>query len=114
MDVVLTEWLSVMLRWLHVIAGIAWIGSSFYFIHLDLSLKPNQALPGGVKVGVDVGAPERRREVPQIERRQFERPNPAPSARPPFAPRSEEPRRGGQVPPRQIINQGNPGGGEDH
>ena len=25
MDVVLTEWLSVMLRWLHVIAGIAWI-----------------------------------------------------------------------------------------
>ena len=27
------------LRWLHVIAGIAWIGSSFYFIHLDYSLK---------------------------------------------------------------------------
>jgi uncharacterized membrane protein len=48
-DVVLTEWLSVMLRWLHVIAGIAWIGSSFYFIHLDLSLKPNLALPTGVK-----------------------------------------------------------------
>ena len=44
MDVVLTEWLSVMLRWLHVIAGIAWIGSSFYFIHLDLSLKPNLGL----------------------------------------------------------------------
>ncbi|MFZ0071909.1 MAG: urate hydroxylase PuuD, partial [Xanthobacteraceae bacterium] len=38
-----------MLRWLHVIAGIAWIGSSFYFIHLDLSLKPNLALPTGVK-----------------------------------------------------------------
>jgi uncharacterized membrane protein len=49
LDVVLTEWLSVMLRWLHVIAGIAWIGSSFYFIHLDLSLKPNTALPAGVK-----------------------------------------------------------------
>ena len=49
MDVVLTEWLSVMIRWLHVIAGIAWIGSSFYFIHLDLSLKPNQGLPAGVK-----------------------------------------------------------------
>ncbi|SMF22737.1 DUF3300 domain-containing protein [Pseudogulbenkiania subflava] len=62
----------------------------------------------------DVGVPERRREAPQIERRQFERPNPAPSARPSFAPRSEEPRRGGQVPPRQIINQGNPGGGQDH
>ncbi len=27
-----------MVRWLHVIAGIAWIGSPFYFIHLDLSL----------------------------------------------------------------------------
>ncbi len=38
-----------MLRWLHVIAGIAWIGSSFYFIHLDLSLKPNSKLPAGVK-----------------------------------------------------------------
>src|SRR5206468_1273847 len=38
-----------MLRWLHVIAGIAWNGSSFYFIHLDLSLKPNQTLPAGGK-----------------------------------------------------------------
>jgi len=48
-DVVLTEWLSFILRWLHVIAGIAWIGSSFYFIHLDLSLKPREGLPQGVK-----------------------------------------------------------------
>src|SRR3954471_15638888 len=48
-DVVLTEWLSFLLRWLHVIAGIAWIGSSFYFIHLDLSLKPRPGLPSGVK-----------------------------------------------------------------
>jgi uncharacterized membrane protein len=47
--VVLTEWLSAVLRWLHVIAGIAWIGSSFYFIHLDLSLKPRNELPDGVK-----------------------------------------------------------------
>ncbi|HEY2754633.1 MAG TPA: urate hydroxylase PuuD [Pseudolabrys sp.] len=49
MDVVLTEWLSANIRWLHVIAGIGWIGSSFYFIHLDLSLKKNAALPPGVK-----------------------------------------------------------------
>ena len=49
MDVVLTEWLSAILRWLHVIAGIAWIGSSFYFIHLDLSLKARDSLPEGVK-----------------------------------------------------------------
>ena len=49
MELVLTEWLSAILRWLHVIAGIAWIGSSFYFIHLDLSLKPRPGLPPGVK-----------------------------------------------------------------
>jgi uncharacterized membrane protein len=48
-DPVLTEWLSAILRWLHVVAAIAWIGSSFYFIHLDLSLKPRPGLPSGVK-----------------------------------------------------------------
>jgi uncharacterized membrane protein len=48
-EVVLTEWLSFIIRWLHVVAGIAWIGSSFYFIHLDLSLKPRSGLPEGVK-----------------------------------------------------------------
>jgi uncharacterized membrane protein len=48
-DIVLSEWLSAILRWLHVIAGIAWIGSSFYFIHLDLSLKARDSLPEGVK-----------------------------------------------------------------
>jgi uncharacterized membrane protein len=46
---VVTEWLSLVIRWLHVIAGIAWIGSSFYFIHLDLSLKHRASLPHGVK-----------------------------------------------------------------
>ena len=49
MEIVLTESVSAVLRWLHVIAGIAWIGSSFYFIHLDLSLKPRPGLPPGVK-----------------------------------------------------------------
>ncbi len=49
MEVVLTEALSAVIRWLHVIAGIAWIGSSFYFIHLDLSLKTRGGLPDGVK-----------------------------------------------------------------
>src|SRR5581483_3161703 len=46
---VLTEWLSLILRWLHVVAAIAWIGSSFYFIHLDLSLKRRGGLPEGVQ-----------------------------------------------------------------
>ena len=49
MESVLTEWLSLIVRWLHVIAGIGWIGSSFYFIHLDLSLKPRSGLPAGVQ-----------------------------------------------------------------
>ncbi len=37
---VLGAWIEFAVRWLHVITGIAWIGSSFYFIALDLSLRP--------------------------------------------------------------------------
>jgi uncharacterized membrane protein len=44
----LSEWVSQLLRWTHVITAIAWIGSSFYFIHLDLSLKNREGLPAGV------------------------------------------------------------------
>ncbi|MDQ3867764.1 MAG: urate hydroxylase PuuD [Actinomycetota bacterium] len=40
MDPYLSDWLNLAVRWLHVIAGIAWIGASLYFIHLDLSLQP--------------------------------------------------------------------------
>src|SRR5215470_6721279 len=46
---ILTEWVSLTLRWLHVVAAIGWIGSSFYFIHLDLSLRPSAAQPKGVQ-----------------------------------------------------------------
>src|SRR5207244_3028913 len=35
-----TDWLNLLVRWLHVIAGIVWIGSSFYFIALDNHLRP--------------------------------------------------------------------------
>jgi uncharacterized membrane protein len=45
---ILTEWASLIFRWLHVVAAVGWIGSSFYFIHLDLSLKPHKELPEGV------------------------------------------------------------------
>ena len=38
-------WSEMVVRWVHVIAGVAWIGSSFYFIALDLSLKPGKELP---------------------------------------------------------------------
>jgi uncharacterized membrane protein len=34
------EWLDLGLRWLHVTAGVAWIGASFYFMWLDSHLKP--------------------------------------------------------------------------
>jgi len=37
-----TGWLDLLLRWLHVIAAIAWIGGSFYFIALDNHLEPPQ------------------------------------------------------------------------
>ena len=33
------DWANLLLRWAHLIAGIAWIGTSFYFIALDLSLR---------------------------------------------------------------------------
>jgi uncharacterized membrane protein len=45
MSGILVDWVEIFVRWLHVIAGIAWIGSSFYFVHLDLSLKQRPGLP---------------------------------------------------------------------
>jgi len=40
MSAYLIDWLSLLGRWLHLTAGIAWIGSSFYFIWLDNHLVP--------------------------------------------------------------------------
>ncbi|QRX81318.1 urate hydroxylase PuuD [Glaciimonas sp. PAMC28666] len=34
------EWLNLLVRWLHLIVGIAWIGASFYFVWLDNSIRP--------------------------------------------------------------------------
>jgi uncharacterized membrane protein len=34
------EWLNLLVRWLHVITGIAWIGASFYFVWLDNNIRP--------------------------------------------------------------------------
>jgi len=42
-DPYLRDVLDVCLRLLHVTAGIAWIGASFYFVRLDLSLRPPRA-----------------------------------------------------------------------
>ncbi|MEO7826298.1 MAG: urate hydroxylase PuuD, partial [Allosphingosinicella sp.] len=40
MGIDLAEWLNLAIRWLHLTAGIAWIGSSFYFVWLDNHLTP--------------------------------------------------------------------------
>ena len=45
--VVLWEWVGIALRWVHVIVAVAWIGSSFYFIALDLGLQKVPHLPEG-------------------------------------------------------------------
>jgi uncharacterized membrane protein len=41
MDPYANEWLSFLARWLHVMAGIVWIGTSFYFVALDNHLREN-------------------------------------------------------------------------
>ncbi|MSQ73533.1 MAG: hypothetical protein EXR27_19980 [Betaproteobacteria bacterium] len=40
MEAYVVDWLNLLMRWLHVITGIAWIGSSFYFVWLDNHLEP--------------------------------------------------------------------------
>lgn len=42
------EWVSILLRWLHVTAAIAWIGASFFFMHLDGSLRKMAKMNPGV------------------------------------------------------------------
>jgi uncharacterized membrane protein len=47
MDIDITPWLNLAIRWLHLITGIAWIGSSFYFVWLDNHLeKPKEPKKG--------------------------------------------------------------------
>lgn len=45
--VVFWDWAAFAVRWLHVITAMAWIGSSFYFIALDLGLRKVPNLPVG-------------------------------------------------------------------
>ncbi len=52
MDPYYLDFLGMLVRWLHVIAGIAWIGSSFYFIWLDNSLEPPPPESDAAKKGV--------------------------------------------------------------
>ena len=40
MEAYLWDWANLLMRWFHVIVGIAWIGASFYFVMLDNSIRP--------------------------------------------------------------------------
>ncbi|HYD93834.1 MAG TPA: urate hydroxylase PuuD [Noviherbaspirillum sp.] len=46
------EWLNLLVRWLHLITGIAWIGASFYFVWLDNSIRPPRPGSDLEKAGV--------------------------------------------------------------
>ncbi|MDP9138092.1 MAG: urate hydroxylase PuuD [Pseudomonadota bacterium] len=48
MGAFLADWLNLLLRWAHLIAGISWIGTSFYFVALDFSLKKRAGMNPGV------------------------------------------------------------------
>lgn len=48
MSAFISDWLNLIFRWAHMIAGIGWIGTSFYFVALDLSLKKRAEMKPGV------------------------------------------------------------------
>lgn len=48
MEFDLQPWVQLGLRWLHFVAGVAWIGASFYFVWLDNSLRNDGSLKRGV------------------------------------------------------------------
>ncbi|MBB6252795.1 urate hydroxylase PuuD [Nitrospirillum iridis] len=49
MEFIFWEWVNLAARWLHIVAAVAWIGSSFYFMALDASLRQRPHLPQGVQ-----------------------------------------------------------------
>jgi uncharacterized membrane protein len=51
MEAYALDWLNLLVRWLHITAGIAWIGTSFYYIALDYHLLP-QRQPGAGDAGI--------------------------------------------------------------
>ena len=48
MSAFVADWLNLLLRWAHLIAGIGWIGTSFYFVALDFSLRKRAEMTAGV------------------------------------------------------------------
>ena len=48
MSAFVVDWLNLAFRWAHLVVGIGWIGTSFYFIALDLSLRKREGMRPGV------------------------------------------------------------------
>src|SRR5688572_1538600 len=48
MDIFLGEWVNLLLRWAHMVVGIGWIGTSFYFMALDYTLMKREKMNPGV------------------------------------------------------------------
>ena len=48
MSAFIVDWLNLAFRWAHLVVGIGWIGTSFYFIALDLSLRKREHMSEGV------------------------------------------------------------------
>ena len=51
MEAAFWDWVNLLVRWTHVMLGIAWIGTSFHFIWLDASLRREEGQPEGVSGG---------------------------------------------------------------
>ncbi|MCP4377356.1 MAG: urate hydroxylase PuuD, partial [bacterium] len=57
METYLLDWVNLLVRWLHLITGVAWIGASFYFVMLDSSLsKPAKQEDGARGVSGELWA----------------------------------------------------------
>ncbi|MFM9886100.1 MAG: urate hydroxylase PuuD [Burkholderiales bacterium] len=52
METYIADWLNLLMRWLHMIAGIAWIGASFYFVWLDNHLLPPRNKEDAARRGI--------------------------------------------------------------
>ena len=63
------DWIEFVVRWLHVVTAIVWIGTSFYFIALDLGLRKGPNLPEGVQWRGMAGARRWILPRPEIPRR---------------------------------------------
>jgi len=52
----LLDWGNLLIRWIHIVTGIAWIGSSFYFVWLDNHLQPPERPDGDTGVAGELWA----------------------------------------------------------